>query len=114
MRWSGEEIAVTASVGSEPPAPAAFVFQGRAYVVHEVLDVWRARTDWWRDLLGASDRAVGAEAPPGPGPAGFAAADLEERVWRVSASPQRARMAGRVGVYELGHARTWRLLRISD
>ncbi len=80
-------------------------------MVHEVLDFWRARTNWWRDLLTTADRAAGT----GPGPAGFSAADLEERVWRVSASPGRSGgVVGQVGVYELGHARTWRLLRISD
>lgn len=79
-------------------------------MVHEVLDLWRERTNWWRDLLAAADRAVAT----GPGPAGFSAADLEERVWRVSAGPARAGVLGPVGVYELGHTRTWRLLRISD
>ncbi len=112
MRWSGEEIRVTTSSGSDPPAPADFVWRGRSYAVLQVLEFWRARPDWWRDLL-----AVDGAAGTGPGPAGFSAADLEERVWRVSASPRRARgrvAVERMGVYELGHARTWRLLRISD
>jgi len=76
--------------------PVAFTWRGRSYVVREVLDHWRERRAWWRTALEAGD---------------LVAEDLEERVWRVAASPGRALATG---VYDLGRSRAWRLVRIAD
>ncbi len=120
MRVFDEEIRVVQRSEADPQAPSGFVWRGRSYVVREILGSWRTRTSWWRDLLSARPPAMPERAPdhPGQGPAGFATTDLEERVWRVTASagdvPTGGERVGRVGVYELGHARTWRLLRVSD
>jgi len=95
------------------PAPSAFLWRGRLYVVRDVIGHWRERRAWWRDALD----------PDGEG-AARGLDCLEQDVWRVEASP--GRLAG-TGVYDLGTndpgandpggdgpARGWRLLRVAD
>lgn len=94
MRRMDEPIAVL--LDEAAGAPVAFTWRGRAYVVREVLDHWRERRAWWRTALES-----GRLDPD----------DLEEGVWRVVASPGRSPTTG---VYELGGAGAWRLLRIAD
>lgn len=79
--------------GQGPQAgPEAFIWQGRLYVVRDVLGQWRVRRAWWRDAL---DEDVRAE----PGAALEAAAG-EHRVWRVEASRG---WSYSPGVYDLVH-----------
>jgi hypothetical protein len=107
------------------PAPDAFVWRGRLYVVRQVLDHWKERRPWWRDALDER-RAPAAVATVGSGADGGATGigtdvlgDARERqVWRVEASA--GRMAG-TGVYDLGvdpgagaRMPQWRLLRVAD
>jgi hypothetical protein len=107
------------------PAPDAFVWRGRLYVVRQVLDHWKERRPWWRDALDER-RAPAAVATVGSGADGGATGmgtdvlgDARERqVWRVEASA--GRMAG-TGVYDLGVdpgpgacPQQWRLLRVAD
>lgn len=80
--------------------PVRFSWHGRRYDVVEVLERWKARTDWWRDAL---DPELGLTA--------LQPENLEEHVWRVSAL--RA-TSGSVGVYDLARGRGWRLLRVTD
>lgn len=94
MRRMDERIAVL--LDPQDGEPVAFTWRGTSYVVREVLDHWRERRAWWRGALAGG---------------GIAVDDLEERVWRVLASPGRA--VG-TGVYELGCGQSWRLLRIAD
>lgn len=89
--------------------PSAFVWQGRLYVVREVLDHWRERRDWWRDVSDAPEgSAVGALTE---------VTQLEQDVWRVEASAGRRQGSG---VYDLvrrgGRApeHQWRLVRVAD
>ena len=104
--------------------PDAFLWRGRLYVVHEVLDHWQERRAWWRDALegGSFGGQVDApEARPGEGPGGREGpggdegrASHERQVWRVAASP--GRMAAS-GVYDLGSDGApdrWLLLRAQD
>ena len=99
-----------------PPAPEAFVWRDRLYVVRGVLAHWYERRVWWRvaaasALLGL--RAVesssvgqavgpvgldgGRPVPPGrTGPLESA----ERQVWRVEAAAGRS---SPVGVYDLVH-----------
>lgn len=92
MRRMDAEITVVTGAGE---GPLAFIWRGRSYAVQEVLADWCERRPWWRTVL---------DGPTTPG-------DLEERVWRVAASPGRA---AATGVFELGHGRGWRLLRVAD
>jgi hypothetical protein len=90
------------------PAPSAFLWRGRLYVVRDVIGHWRERRAWWREALDPDEEvaAHGLDC-------------LEQEVWRVEASP--GRLAG-TGVYDLGMndlgmdglARGWRLLRVAD
>ena len=89
--------------GIPDPAPSAFVWRGRLYVVREVIGHWRERRAWWREALDPDEdtAAHGLDFP-------------EQQVWRVEASP--GRLAG-TGVYDLGMdgpVRGWRLLRVAD
>lgn len=101
MRHLDEEVAVVVGApdGAGEDAPISFAWRGRSYTVREVLGQWSERRAWWHGLL---EEQVGAPV---------AAAALEERVWRVAASPGRSCW---VGVYELSHAQGWRLLRVID
>ena len=90
------------------PAPSAFLWRGRLYVVRDVIGHWRERRAWWREALDPDEEvaAHGLDC-------------LEQEVWRVEASP--GRLAG-TGVYDLGMndlgmdgpVRGWRLLRVAD
>ena len=134
VRRYEEPIEVRAATGQavpgEEPAPDAFVWRGRLYVVRTVLDHWKERRPWWRDALDerrVPAAAAAARSGSGAGPAGSssgaagssAGADVlgdarERRVWRVEASA--GRMAG-TGVYDLGVDAVpgrWRLLRVAD
>jgi len=91
------------------PAPTAFLWRGRLYVVREVIGHWRERRAWWREALDPAEEGAAHEpgCPVRPD-------CLEQEVWRVEASP--GRLAG-TGVYDLGMdgpARGWRLLRVAD
>lgn len=89
-------------------SPQAFIWRGRLYVVRQVLGHWRERRAWWRAAL-----------DPAPVPcSGIGVASCEQRVWRVEASPGRARGTG---VFDLVHddipeagQAHWRLVRVAD
>ena len=102
-------------VGASPVvrSPQAFIWQGRLYVVRQILDHWRERRSWWRDAL-----------DPEPGqPTGIAVASREQHVWRVEASRG---LAHGTGVFDLssdgapgpesseGADSGWRLVRVAD
>jgi hypothetical protein len=99
------------------PAPSAFLWRGRLYIVREVIGHWRERRAWWREALDPaeddSDTRRGMSATHGLDcPVHMDC--LEQEVWRVEASP--GRLAGS-GVYDLGMngpQRGWRLLRVAD
>jgi hypothetical protein len=100
--------------GSDPGQPTAFVWRGRLYVVRDVLGHWRERRAWWRDALDPREAPVRAAAAPTRPGGPVVAPDLEQDVWRVTASP--GRMLG-TGVYDLardGQAPRWRLVRVAD
>ena len=91
------------------PAPTAFLWRGRLYVVREVLDHWHERAAWWRDALDPSASVVPGPVSVVPGPH-----RLEREVWRVVASAGRHRGSG---VYDLaggGAGRAWHLVRVAD
>ena len=95
-------------VGHVPdPAPSAFLWRGRLYVVREVIGHWRERRAWWREAFDPDEDTAENTAAQGLD-------CLEQQVWRVEASP--GRLAG-TGVYDLGMdgpVRGWRLLRVAD
>lgn len=83
--------------------PGQFIWRGRLYVVRSVVDHWRERRAWWRDLV---DGSRGSEHDP------LAPESLEHEVWRVEASA--GRLAGS-GIYDLRRARgEWSLVRLAD
>ncbi len=93
--------------GDAVASPQAFIWQGRLYVVRQVLEHWRERRSWWRDAL-----------DPVPGrPTGIAVASREQHVWRVEASRG---LAHGTGVFDLssdgapGTEADWRLVGVSD
>jgi Family of unknown function (DUF6504) len=122
VRRYEEPIEVRAGVGDidcvPDPAPSAFLWRGRLYVVRDVIGHWRERRAWWRGVLD-SDEEVAAHGLDCPAQLDC----LEQEVWRVEASP--GRLAG-TGVYDLGKdgdlgmdgkdgpGRGWRLLRVAD
>lgn len=107
--------------------PTQFLWQGRLYVVREVLGRWRERQAWWARPRALAVHGVGESVPAGrPGPVTAAAQDrwgglaevsADREVWRVEASAGRSAGAG---VYDLCRetvdptAPTWRLLRVAD
>lgn len=150
VRRYEEPIEVRASrAEGEADAPAqvtpdAFLWRGRLYVVHEVLDHWQERRAWWRDALeggsfgGQADalghalgHAVGPAVEPTPDasraagsgePSGDDSDEAwgegqpshERQVWRVTASPGQT---ASLGVYDLGFdggSGRWLLLRAQD
>lgn len=144
VRRYEEPIEVRASrAGGEADAPAqvtpdAFLWRGRLYVVHEVLDHWQERRAWWRDALeggslgGQADalghalghavgprpdasRAAGSGEPSGDDSdeaRGEGQPSHERQVWRVAASPGQT---ASLGVYDLGFdGARWLLLRAQD
>ncbi len=93
--------------GEVVASPQAFIWQGRLYVVRQVLEHWRERRSWWCDAL-----------DPVPGrPTGIAVASREQHVWRVEASRG---LAHGTGVFDLssdgapGAEADWRLVGVSD
>lgn len=120
MRTYDDEVAVrTRDDGPDGVEPDAFVWRGRLYAVHLVLDRWVQRRPWWR-LAFESPTQISTQAPtqtsieiPGGGPSRSAQAaraprghgvgtqvacldgdvltDVEEDVWRVEAAVGRAR-----------------------
>jgi hypothetical protein len=122
------------TAGTGGPAPSAFVWRGRRYVVRGVLGHWRERRAWW---AGAAALALHGSGERGPVPVA-AELDGEREVWRVEASSLRD---GGLGVYDLardasglldepgpdlpgpdlpgpdlpaGTGTAWRLLRVTD
>lgn len=84
-------------------APQQFIWRGRLYVVRAVVDHWRERRAWWREVTDPSPVVLER---------GLSAIELEADVWRVEASAGRA---DRVGVYDLGRCdRQWQLVRCAD
>jgi len=81
--------------------PARFVWRGRLYAVHSVLEHWVVNRDWWR------------EDDPGQ-------AQPELEFWRVEASAGQGQGRGRgqaSGTYELRRdlaTGTWTLRRVAD
>jgi hypothetical protein len=113
---------VASSATDEEQVPTAFLWRGRLYVVRDVLGHWSQRRPWWREALDPrEDVDPGEWSVDGDGARVVGslrtAADLEQDVWRVEASPGRLHQAG---VYDLacegrGDAPgSWRLLRVAD
>jgi Family of unknown function (DUF6504) len=74
--------------------PSRFVWHGRLYTVHRVLDHWVTSRDWWRDRNPEAEEATARE------------------FWQVEASPDKE-----LGVYELRYDEadaTWMLSRAWD
>ena len=101
MRAYDDEVAVrTRDDGRDGVEPDAFVWRGRLYAVHLVLDRWVQRRPWWRL---AFETPAGAQACA----EGDVLSDVEEDVWRVEAAPGEsvcaqvavARQAGATSAY---------------
>ena len=120
VRRYDEPIEVRETRDDVTPAPDAFVWRGRLYVVRAVLDRWKERRPWWRDVHDQYDRRdqQGRHQPgrgdqPGPAGTDVLTDAREQLVWRVEASA--GRLAA-VGVFDLGLTpeRQWTLLRVAD
>lgn len=97
----GEEHGDTHPSAADGPAPDAFIWRGRLYVVRALLGHWHERRPWWREALD----------PRGSAPRDLLS-ELEHEVWRVEAGPGRLHASG---VYDLAREdRGWRLLRVAD
>ena len=112
MRAYDDEVAVrTRDDGRDGVEPDAFVWRGRLYAVHLVLDRWVQRRPWWRL---AFETPAGAQVCA----EGDVLSDVEEDVWRVEAAVGRARdvrLQAGYGVYELVCSGSdWRLAAVSD
>ena len=117
VRRYEESIEVRAGVGDRDidrdpdPAPSAFVWRGRLYVVRDVIGHWRERKAWWREALDPDEEGSDTRREMS---SAHGLDCLEQDVWRVEASA--GRLAG-TGVYDLGRdgpGRGWRLLRVAD
>jgi hypothetical protein len=106
----------------EEQVPTAFLWRGRLYVVRDVLGHWSQRRPWWREALDPREDVDPGERSADSDGARVVgslrtAADLEQDVWRVEASPGRLHQAG---VYDLAREGrgdapgSWRLLRVAD
>lgn len=74
--------------------PSRFVWHGRLYTVHRILDHWVTTRDWWRDRNPETEETSARE------------------FWQVEATPDKE-----IGVYELRHdeaSDTWMLSRAWD
>ena len=120
VRRYDEPIEVRETRDDVIPAPDAFVWRGRLYVVRAVLDRWKERRPWWRDVHDHYDRRdrrdqrdQGARPQPGQAGTDVLTDAREQLVWRVEASA--GRLAA-VGVFDLGLTpeRQWTLLRVAD
>jgi Domain of unknown function (DUF6504) len=127
---SGDRQDAVARAGEDgEQVPTAFLWRGRLYVVRDVLAHWSQRRPWWREALDPREDADLSGEPghltdPATGGSGASvvgslrtAAELEQDVWRVEASPGRLHQAG---VYDLARegggdaGGRWRLLRVAD
>lgn len=135
MRTYDDDVAVrTRDDGVDGLEPDAFVWRGRLYVVHHVLDRWVQRRPWWRlafetppEVRGqapdqargqARRHAAGTSVVPDGDVLTDVLTDVEEDVWRVEAAIGRARdvrLQAGYGVYDLVRSGTqWRLATVSD
>jgi Family of unknown function (DUF6504) len=87
-RVYGEPVNVQAR---DDGRPVRFVWRGRLYTVHAILEHWVINREWWQDP--AVSGAEGAEGPKVPEPG-----QPELEFWRVEASPGQGMTAE---VYEL-------------
>ena len=124
---TGGEDRTVPSGDTGEQVPTAFLWRGRLYVVRAVLGHWSQRRPWWREALDPREDAdLSGEhlTDPATGGSGASvvgslrtAAELEQDVWRVEASPGRLHQAG---VYDLARegrgdaSCSWRLLRVAD
>jgi hypothetical protein len=100
------------------PVPDQFLWQGRLYLVREVLARWTESGSWWRGAavrsLTQGPAAVGT-APHAPG---TEIDDREAQWWRVEADSGRlAALSGGSGVYDLcfeWSSSRWSLTRVMD
>ena len=114
VRRYDEPIEVRETPDDVTPAPDAFVWRGRLYVVRAVLDRWKERRPWWRDVHDQYDRRDHqGRHQPAPTGTDVLTDAREQLVWRVEASA--GRLAA-VGVFDLGLTpeRQWTLLRVAD
>jgi len=120
VRRYDEPIEVRETRDDVTPALDAFVWRGRLYVVRAVLDRWKERRPWWRDVHDQYDQRdqqgrhqSSRGAQPGPAGTDVLTDAREQLVWRVEASA--GRLAA-VGVFDLGLTpeRQWTLLRVAD
>lgn len=118
-RRLADPVEVRTTAAPAGPVPDQFLWNGRLYVVREVLARWTESGSWWR---GTAVRALLAgnatttEPPVKPGRAGID--DRETQWWRVEADSGRlAVMSAGTGVYDLcfeESTTSWSLKRVMD
>ncbi|MGZ6791500.1 MAG: DUF6504 family protein [Mycobacteriales bacterium] len=106
-----DPVEVRTRTSATGPVPEQFLWQGRLYLVREVLARWTESGSWWR---GASVRAL----TEGERPASTGVDDRETQRWRVEADSGRlAALSGGRGVYDLcfeDATARWTLTRVMD
>jgi hypothetical protein len=105
-RVYGEPVNVQAR---EDGRPVRFVWRGRLYAVHSVMEHWVVNREWWRETSETGETDETAEAGQTD-----QANEPELRFWRVEASAGQGLPSG---VYELRQdvaASTWTLRRVLD
>jgi hypothetical protein len=124
-RQHADPVEVRTRVEPAGPVPAQFLWQGRLYLVREVLARWTESGSWWRGTAVralTNGAAVSTVRPPATAPAPPAGLtgidDRETQWWRVEADSGRlAALSGGRGTYDLCLEQgtgAWTLKRVMD
>ncbi len=113
MRRYTEQIEVKTNLGAEGEVPEQFIWQGRLYVVREILSSWSEARPWWRPAAGTS-----AEAGVGAATTTLAQSvvrrDSELLAWRVEAANGARRQGVVVDIGRDADSGQWQLMRVLD
>jgi hypothetical protein len=117
-RRHADPVEVRTRVAPSGPVPDQFLWQGRLYLVREVLARWTESGSWWRGTavrtLTDGEAVTRTTAPA----AGTVVDDREQQWWRVEADSGRlAALTAGTGVYDLCFGEStgaWTLTRVMD
>lgn len=126
MRRYMEKIEVKTVVRADALVPDQFIWNGRLYVVRDILRAWSEARPWWRQAPPLRNRALAAPIASdysGSAKGGVITTtvaqpvvqtDAELRVWRVEAA---SGARGRIVVVDVGRdpeSGEWQLMRVLD
>ncbi|MCU1592632.1 MAG: hypothetical protein JWO12_24 [Frankiales bacterium] len=114
-RRHADPVEVRTVAAPSGPVPDQFLWNGRRYVVREVLARWTESGSWWR---GTGVRALMTGSAAVTSNAAVGIDDRETQWWRVEADSGRlAALSAGTGVYDLCFEEStarWSLKRVMD